>query len=427
MVVVRGRPHHERGPGPRHRIPETGPQGPVGGRQLGRLRGIDPAPTRLHEHVGRSGIAPVVVVPGRPDHDRGPRHRHLGPEGVPRGPIGRGQLGRLRGIGPAPTRQHEYVGRSGIAPVVVVPGCPDHNGGPGPRHRGPEGVPRGPVSRRQLGRLRGRDPALTRLHEDVGRPGIAPVVGVVVPVRPDHNGGPGPRHRVPEVVPRGPVGRRQLGRLRGIHPAPTRLHEHVGRPGGFPVVVVKGRPHHNGGPGPRHRVPEEIERGPDLRRQLGRLGRIHPPPTRLHEDVGRPGKAPIVVVPKRPDHDGVPGHRHRKPEVGPRGRVVRGQLGRLRGIHPAPTRLHKYVGRPGGGPVVVVIGRPHHERVPGHRHRVPEGVPRGPVGRGQRALLDERVNGDRVRRRLIRNHDRQPPPAGRKPDGQLLPRAIIRI
>ncbi len=134
---------------------------------------------------------------------------------------------------------------------------------------------------------------------------------VVVQVRPDDHRVAGDRHRDAEAVARRSVRRQELLLL---GPGRPRAHEHVRRARIHAARrVVEARPDHDRVPGDRHREAEVVARRSVRRQELLLLGPGRP---RAHEHVRRAGIHAAVrgVVEERPDHGRVPGDRHREAE-----------------------------------------------------------------------------------------------------------------
>ena len=138
--------------------------------------------------------------------------------------------------------------------------------------------------------------------------------------------------------------------------------------------------------------------------QLGILRGVRPATTRLDPHVDRATSTCYVVSLERAgrDHACVLADRHRSAQVIMVLRVVRGQLGGLRGGRPFVTRLDPHVD---GTPVSAIPRRAGRDRgiVAAERHRVAQGVIGVRVVRGQQGGLGgggvhPGVNGQRVLR-----------------------------
>ena len=110
-------PHQHRFVAHGHGNPEIVEGFAVLGDEPGLLIAAGPAFGGLHEHIGRTGIGPIAVVPGRAYDDGISVHRHRDAEVVVGLAVGGGQHGHLL---PHTGGAGEYVSSTGILAIAVV-------------------------------------------------------------------------------------------------------------------------------------------------------------------------------------------------------------------------------------------------------------------------------------------------------------------
>ena len=384
---VAGRPRHERIARDRHRDAKVVLRTWVRGRE--RLL-LAPGRARAHEDVCRAIAGQCHSEGRRPDHDRVPGDRHRVAEEAEFKGVRRYELLLLV---PGRSRAHEHVRRTciGIALRVLSVRSDDH-GIPGDRHRVAEPIVCRPIRCQELLLLA---PSRARADEHIRRARILASRGVIPP-RPDHDCVRcirRDRHRPSELVAPPSVGCQELLLLA---PGRARAYEHVRR-ARIPTArrVIPVRPDHHRIPGERHRRSELVAR-PSVRCQEFLL--LAPGRARAHEDVRRACiHAGRGVIPVRPDHDRVPRNGHLEAEFVAGRSVRRHELL----LHvPGRPRAHEYIRRACVSTCCgFVPGRPDHDRVPGDRHRgadsgfrMADGLPFAE----ELSLVDERgVDGDR--------------------------------